>query len=217
MTISTAVSRLWTIVHYEPPGERVKPSKNVRQASAETKAGWNGKSRGGQLPFATSDVTFRRQTHADIEALVRSTEGAAVRARAAPIPARRYVRGSPNRARSVRPNTSSARGLKRPAGEKPSSHAITTEARTSATVIAVFCHAPSHHWPLHASCHAFEKGQRYGIGHWSPSGPRAPIRSPTRCRWKLTSATAAATHRRVERQKAAIPTPSPNPRLCAST
>ena len=32
------------------------------------------------------------------------------------------------------------------------------------------------------------------MGHWSPSGPRAPMRSHSRCKWKLMKTRSAVSH-----------------------
>src|ERR1700744_4127266 len=67
-------------------------------------------------------------------------------------------------------------------GENPRQRASKSARIMRAAVITIFGQALSAHWPDHVSCHLFENGNRYGIGHCSPSGPRAPTRSASRCK-----------------------------------
>jgi hypothetical protein len=79
--------------------------------------------------------------------------------------------------RATRQRTEHQPCWKNSSGENPRERANSTAVAIKTPVIRRFGQALSAHCPPHVSCACFEDGKRYGIGHCSPSGPRAPIRS----------------------------------------
>ena len=75
----------------------------------------------------------------------------------------------------------------------------------------------SAHWPDQVNCALFENGSRYGIGHWSPSGPRAPAKSASKCKWKLRKTRTVVKNRRWAKTAEIPVTNKANPRLWATT
>src|SRR5882672_1429582 len=104
--------------------------------------------------------------------------------------------GAPNRWRRAPTKARSARVEKISTGEYPRRHARRNVAASASPVTTKFGHPFSAHWPDQVRSHALEKGRRYGIGHWYPSGPRAPTMSPSRWRWNVRRDRSAAIHRR---------------------
>src|ERR1700723_2762623 len=110
----------------------------------------------------------------------------------------------------------SAEGEKSSTGEKPRVTAIQSVTQTSAAVSAILGHALSSHWPPHVQVHRLLNGNKYGIGHPNPSGPRDPTRSSKRCKWKLTKANAAGIHLFPATKKANTETSRAKSNVCRS-